>query len=89
MIKDYDGTPAVAVRAYLNEGFDQPGDPIKGAQKIVDLLRGDWQIPNGVNKIPGRLALGDDAFGTVKEMYGSRLKQNEEWKDWICGNDCD
>ena len=81
----------------LVPSFEQPGDPIKAAQRIVDLLGNSWGkkhlngsangngVANGGHKLPPRIALGDDAYGLVKEYYGKRLEENEQWKDWICG----
>jgi len=89
IIKDYDNTPTGANRSFYDLTFEQPGDPVKGSQKIVDLLRGDWHGATKGKKLPARLALGDDAFGSVKEHYESRLKENDEWRDWICGTDFD
>jgi len=90
IVKDYDGTGVGANRSIYNTVLKQPGDPVKGSQRIVDLLRGDWQGagPQG-KKLPARLALGDDAFGAVRKHYESRLKGNDEWRDWICGTDFD
>jgi hypothetical protein len=51
----------------------------------VDLLRGDWPGSEEGKKVPPRLALGEDAYGSVKDFYGERLKQNEEWREWSCG----
>lgn len=73
------------MKTLLNENFEQPHDPAKGAQRIVDLVRGD--LPDNLRgkRVPARIALGDDAYGSIKDVYGSRLKENDEWKEWICG----
>lgn len=85
MIKDYDDTPAGFNRTNYNDSFEQPGDPAVGAQRIVDFLRGDWPGADKDKKLPVRVALGDDVYESVKERYELRLRENEEWKDWICG----
>jgi hypothetical protein len=84
-IKDYEGTIVEQTLNEIDPSWEQPGDPAKGAQRIVDLLRGDWPGSEIGKKIPARLALGDDAYESVKEMYGKRLKANEEWREWSSG----
>jgi len=88
-IEDYKNTEVQETFDRLNPSFKQPGDPVKGAQRIVDLLRGDYPGSEIGKKIPVRLALGDDAFRRLKEFYGRRLDESERWRDWICGVDCE
>jgi len=84
-IDDYKGTRVDEVFERLDHSFEQPGDPAKGARRIVDLLSGDWPGSESGKKIPARLALGEDAYGTVKKIYNGRLQENEEWREWTCG----
>jgi len=88
-IGDYVNTPVAESMKILSSSFEQPGDPVKGAQRIVDLLRGDWPGSEIGKKIPARLALGDDAHGSVKDMLEGRLRENELWREWSCGTDFD
>lgn len=80
------------VRQYLSPSLEQDGDPVKGSQRIVDLLsgpeKGNWpaHLREG-GKIPTRIALGDEAFQEVNTWFGRRLRENEEWKERICGTD--
>jgi len=86
---EYKPTIIEWIRRNHSDGPVQPGDPVKGSQRIVDLLRGDWQNAERGTKTPVRLALGDDAYRNVEERYNLRLKENSEWRDWICGCDYD
>jgi len=57
---EYKTTIVEWIRQNHGDVFVQPGDPVKGSQRIVDLLRGDWQnAERGVKTPPVRLALGD------------------------------
>jgi len=87
-IPAYEDTPAGTMRKYYGVvNRAQVGDPAKAAVKIVALLRGDVDIPG--RTLPVRIALGDDAFEDVRQWYGQRLKENEEWEDWIRGTSFD
>jgi len=79
-IEDYRGTEVDETFNRLTPSFKQPGDAVKLAQRIVDLLRGDWPGLEKGKKIPARLALGDDAYGNVKEAYEGRLRETDEWR---------
>jgi hypothetical protein len=85
MIAEYDDTIVGASYRHFNDSLEPPGDPAKGSKRIVDLLRGDWPGIEKGKKLPVRLALGDDVYEYVKENYEFRLKENAEWRDWICG----
>jgi hypothetical protein len=82
---DYDGTAVAEFRQGHNDSLEQPGDPVKGSQRIVDLLKGNWPGAEKGKYLPVRLALGDDAYEYLKENYEPRLKENAKWHDWICG----
>ena len=84
-IKDYDETIVGETLKFLNPSLEQPGDPAKGAKRIVELMRGEWPGSETGKRIPERLALGEDAYGSVNEFYAARLKENEEWREWSCG----
>ncbi|THU83710.1 NAD(P)-binding protein [Dendrothele bispora CBS 962.96] len=63
----------------------QPGDPIKGVQVIVDIVRGE-----GVAKdkpFPKSLQLGSDCYGVARASMEESMKTLELWKDVICSTD--
>jgi hypothetical protein len=84
----YEETIAGASRKlYAEVSQKQMGDPLKAATNIVALLGGESGLAG--RALPVRIALGDDAFADVQKWYGNRLKENEDWKDWICGTSFD
>ncbi|KAI3614232.1 serine 3-dehydrogenase [Moniliophthora roreri] len=62
--------------AYNNK---QPGDPLRGVEIMVDIVRGE-----GVAKgktFSNNIQLGSDCYETVKTECEEALRQLEEWKD--------
>ncbi|KAJ3284265.1 hypothetical protein HK104_010024 [Borealophlyctis nickersoniae] len=84
-IQDYD--PAVeSVRAALNEyNGKQPGDPVKGAKVIVDVLTKSGAAAG--REIPVRLPLGSDALVHIKKKCDDTVALLEEWRDVIASTD--
>ncbi|KAL4931476.1 uncharacterized protein BDV17DRAFT_297193 [Aspergillus undulatus] len=64
-----------------------PGDPVKGATVIVEILTKTGRREG--RSLPGRLALGRSAMATI----GGSLKREQEmmdtWKEIIISTDCD
>jgi len=71
--------------AKLNPEFKQPGDPKKGAERIVDLLTGSGYARGRI--LPFRIALGDDAYETGWKTAQNKEKLTKEWKEWSTGTD--
>ncbi|KAF8901509.1 hypothetical protein CPB84DRAFT_1708390 [Gymnopilus junonius] len=65
----------------------QPGDPIKGAQAILDVVRGEGQAKG--KPFPMELVLGTDCFGTATKEAERHANELEVWKDISCGTDFD
>ncbi|KAH8704706.1 hypothetical protein BGW36DRAFT_353156 [Talaromyces proteolyticus] len=57
----------------------QPGDPTKGAQLIVEALTGTGRCAG--KKLPARLAIGSDAIAMITEVLEDKKKELDEWKD--------
>ncbi|ESK94777.1 serine 3-dehydrogenase [Moniliophthora roreri MCA 2997] len=78
-IQDYNevtGEYEAALQAYNNK---QPGDPLRGVEIMVDIVRGE-----GVAKgktFSNNIQLGSDCYETVKTECEEALRQLEEWKD--------
>jgi len=87
VIPEYESTIVGDKRRLFNDDFKQLGDSWIGSQKIVDILRGEWPAHlKGTNtKLPTRIVLGDDGYQLVKDWLGKRVKENEDWKEWITG----
>lgn len=57
----------------------QPGDPQKGAEIVVDLVRGEGSAKG--KEFPRFLLLGRDCYEQVKEKLEKALLVIEEWKE--------
>lgn len=74
------GTAVAAVKAALDAYDDsQPGDVVRGAKVIVDVLTG-----TGVGEgrdVPVRLVLGTDALDAIRKKCEETLALLREWED--------
>ncbi|KAF5351889.1 hypothetical protein D9756_007556 [Leucocoprinus leucothites] len=78
-IEDYKPVAEQAEAAIQMYNGQQPGDPQKAVEIIVDLVRGE-----GVAKgkaWPKSLALGADCYAMIKEELRKASENLEEWKD--------
>ncbi|KIK63499.1 hypothetical protein GYMLUDRAFT_57683 [Collybiopsis luxurians FD-317 M1] len=57
----------------------QPGDPVKGVELIVDVVRGEGKAKG--KKFPRYLPLGANAAQAIREKTEIMLNVLEEWKD--------
>ena len=77
-IIDYDETRDVST-AWMNKADGaQPGDPVKAAEAIVDVVCG-----SDTRKWPGMLVLGGDAERDIRNKCNRVLDHLTEWKDVI------
>ncbi|KAH8886425.1 NAD(P)-binding protein, partial [Thozetella sp. PMI_491] len=63
----------------------QAGDPSKGVEVIIDLVRGEGCAAN--KTVPFRIPLGTDSYDTIKDKCDESLKLLEEWKPTIVSTD--
>jgi NAD(P)-dependent dehydrogenase (short-subunit alcohol dehydrogenase family) len=56
----------------------QPGDPIKGVERIVDVVKSEG-LAKG-KELPPTLALGSDAVAFIRQKCHEQLKLLEEWE---------
>ncbi|KAK7021899.1 hypothetical protein VNI00_017188 [Paramarasmius palmivorus] len=78
-IEDYNGVTGdyeAALQAYNNK---QPGNPIKGAEIMVDIVRGEGFAEG--KPFSNNIQLGSDCYATAKEESEKALLRLEEWKD--------
>jgi NADP-dependent 3-hydroxy acid dehydrogenase YdfG len=73
-----------ALEAYDNQ---QPGDPKKGAQLIVEALTGTGRCKR--KELPPRLAIGTDAYSFIGGCLGDHRNNLEEWRELSTTTDCD
>lgn len=77
-IKEYDETVVGAVKAQLDEvDNNQPGDVVKGAKVIVDVLTMSGAAEG--KEVPVRVALGADCSTGIREKIQDTLSLLEEW----------
>lgn len=65
-----------ALQAYNGK---QPGDPKKGVQVMLDVVRGEG-VAQG-KEFPNSLLLGSDCFEGVQDQIQGYLKLQKEWED--------
>jgi len=73
--KDITGSANAQLEAYNGR---QPGDPKKGAETIVDLVRGEGAAQG--RDAPSVMALGSDCFEDVQTAASDTLKRLAEWE---------
>jgi hypothetical protein len=81
-ISDYEPVLAPTF-GILNSDFCQPGDPRKGAERIVDMLTGDGFAKEKM--LPSRVSLGDDACESTMAALKSREAILRDWSTWSTG----
>ncbi|EPQ58827.1 NAD P-binding protein [Gloeophyllum trabeum ATCC 11539] len=57
----------------------QPGCPKKGAQVVVDVIRGEG--PAAGRDIHNTMAVGSDVYGVIEEECVATLKRLQDWKE--------
>lgn len=84
-IPDYE--EVVEALSDYNEALagNQPGDPQKGADRIIDLVRGEGTAAG--RELPPRLPLGKDALAGIRAKCEATLKILAEWEDVITSTD--
>lgn len=84
-IPDYEQLSNNMVQGLSGEDERQPGDPVKLAEIVVDLVREE-----GVAKgrdVPLRMPLGLDCYDEIKKKCEETLRLLEEWKGVIRSTD--
>jgi NAD(P)-dependent dehydrogenase (short-subunit alcohol dehydrogenase family) len=67
----------------MMQGFNfltgkEPGDPVKGAKVMVDLLKGEGLFEG--KEVPASLVLGKEILAMVQQFKEADTKSLEEWK---------
>jgi len=66
-------------------GGHQPGDPTKGAEAVVDIVKGEGIVSG--KTLPISIALGTDCYETIKASSNAALLRLEEWKELTISTD--
>lgn len=64
---------------------NQPGDPKKAVERIVDVVRSEGMAAG--RPIPDRLPLGSDCLDTIRAKCHETLKLCDDWEDIIKSTD--
>lgn len=70
-LEDYRATSEQINQSYQNYNHQQPGDPVKFGQVVVDLAN--------ESSPPLRFAAGSDAIELLNKTYRNRLQELEDW----------
>lgn len=86
-ISDYDTVMEPLRNVFDMYDQNQPGDPEKGAQVIVEILTKSGRVAGMT--IPARVPLGSDAISIIDGKCQETLKILDEWKEISCSTDHD
>ncbi|KAL0574492.1 hypothetical protein V5O48_007467 [Marasmius crinis-equi] len=78
-IVDYEDMKEKAETALKAYNGQQPGDPQKGVEVILDVVRGEGAAEG--KTFPRSIQLGSDCYGLAKQHCEEALLNLEEWKD--------
>ena len=84
-IADYAGLSDSKTEGLASEDMNQPGDPVKLVEIILDLVRKEG-VAKG-REMPFRMPLGVDCFDDIKVKSEDTLALLEEWRDVIRSTD--
>ncbi|MGN6818614.1 MAG: oxidoreductase [Sphingomonas sp.] len=76
---DYDAVVGAAARMQRAYDGNQPGDPRKGAQAVLEIVNADAP--------PLRLPLGKEAVAAIEASDRARLDELERWRELSCSTD--
>ncbi|KAF5355243.1 hypothetical protein D9758_006006 [Tetrapyrgos nigripes] len=80
-IPDYDSLRNVAMARYNSIPGTETGDPTKGMQVLVDVIRGEGCAEG--KKWPGTLLLGEDAERDLRKKWDTFTNILKEWGDVV------
>jgi hypothetical protein len=86
-IDDYKGIFERFLEASATIPGNEPGNPKKCAERIVDVMKGEGMASR--KSMPSQIPLGSDALVSIKGTCDAMLKTCEEWKDLIESTDFD
>ncbi|KAJ5087427.1 hypothetical protein N7456_011043 [Penicillium angulare] len=73
--------------AFAAYSLNQPGDPVKGAQVLFEVLTKTGRCEG--RSIPGRLALGRDSLSIIGDSVAREQGMLDGWKNIVGSTDCD
>lgn len=73
--------------ALVAYNHQQPGDPVKAAKLIVEVLTDTGRAAG--RELPPRLSVGKDAYQIITGIMDAQRQSMDEWKDLTTTTDCD
>jgi hypothetical protein len=84
-LADYEPMFNALVQAAAGVDGFQPGDPKKGVDRMIDVLKQEGAAQG--RPLPFRMPIGPDALAIVREQCHALLKTCDEWEDVIASTD--
>lgn len=72
-------------KQFDNFNGNQPGDTVKGVQRIVDVVKGEKDASG--KPWPSSLPLGSDAVSLIRKKCENTLRDLEAWEDFAKSTD--
>jgi hypothetical protein len=84
-LADYEPMFNALVQAAAGVDGFQPGDPKKGVDRMIDVLKQEGAAQG--RPLPFRMPIGPDALAIVREQCHALLRTCDEWEDVIASTD--
>lgn len=84
-IEDFKPVMEPLRRAFEEYNHNQPGDPVKGSQLIVEALTHSGRCEG--RTLPWRLGMGSDYVKTVEGILEAEKRELDEWRDLSLSTD--
>lgn len=88
-IADYRAFTHAQHHDLATENHNQPGDPKKFAQVVIDLVRSEGAFKDKDKEIGLRLPLGNDAFEEIGRKVEGMRELLRDWEEVIRSTDFD
>lgn len=86
-MKDYEQVNKGLSDTLVAANGNQPGDPVRGVARILDVVKGEGATAAKGSEYPARLPLGTDALECLRKKCNDTLKLLDEWEDFIVSSD--
>jgi hypothetical protein len=86
-IKDYEQINQGIKETLEGANGKQPGDPVRGVEIILDVVKREGVAAGQGKEYPARLPLGTDALECLRKKCRDTLKLLDEWESIIVRSD--
>ncbi|OOQ88365.1 putative short-chain oxidoreductase [Penicillium brasilianum] len=84
-LEDYRVISQVVAKSFDDFNGNQPGNTVKGVQRIVDVVKGENEATG--KPWPSSLPLGSDAVSVIRKKCEQTLRELEAWEDFAKSTD--